>query len=102
MGIYSDELGYGATEVTRRLKPALLGGLILAGLAALPALGCECNPLTVCELIQRRTIFFGEVIDGGITSLREDPWRSDFGRVRLKVLESLRGCLRALAQWMCD
>ncbi len=94
MGICSDGLGCRATEVTRRLKPALLRSLILAGLAAGPALACDCTPMTVCELIQQPTIFIGEVIDGGITSLREDPWRSDFGRVRFKVLESLRGLPR--------
>ncbi len=66
----------------------------MAGLAAGPALACDCTPMTVCELIQQPTIFIGEVIDGGITSHREDPWRSDFGRVRFKVLESLRGLPR--------
>jgi len=47
--------------------------------------------LTVCELIQLPTIFIGEVIDGGVTSVREDPWHSNVNHVRFKVLESFRG-----------
>src|SRR5579862_2596392 len=66
---------------------------ILSTLAviALPVLACECHHLTVCELIQLPTIFIGEVIDGGVASVREDPYYSNADHVRFKVLESFRG-----------
>jgi hypothetical protein len=66
---------------------------IIAALAAiaLPVLACECAHLTVCELLQLPTIFIGEVIDGGVASVREDPWQSNVDHVRFKVLESFRG-----------
>src|SRR4026207_580483 len=46
---------------------------------------------TVCDLIAYDTLFIGEVIDGGVPSLRVDPWHADVKRVRFKVLESFRG-----------
>jgi hypothetical protein len=66
---------------------------IIGTLAAIafPLLACECRHLTVCELIQLPTIFVGEVIDGGVTSIRDDPWHSNVDHVRFKVLESFRG-----------
>ncbi len=42
-------------------------------------------------MLQLPTIFIGEVIDGGITSIREDPWSSSVNRVRFRVLENFRG-----------
>jgi len=42
-------------------------------------------------MLQLPTIFIGEVIDGGITSIREDPWNSRVNHVRFRVLENFRG-----------
>ena len=66
---------------------------IIATLAAIafPLLACECRHLTVCELIQLPTIFIGEVVDGGVASVRDDPWYSNVDHVRFKVIESFRG-----------
>jgi hypothetical protein len=66
---------------------------VLTALAAiaLPVLACECRHLSVCELIQMPTVFIGEVIDGGVASIRDDPWYSNVNHVRFRVLESLRG-----------
>jgi hypothetical protein len=66
---------------------------IIATLAAIafPLLACECRHLTVCELLQLPTIFVGEVIDGGVTSIRDDPWHLNVDHVRFKVIESFRG-----------
>jgi hypothetical protein len=59
--------------------------------AALPLLACDCRRLTVCDLIDLPTIFIGEVIDGGVTSIRDDPWHSIVEHVRFKVTENFRG-----------
>ena len=66
---------------------------VLTALAAiaLPVLACECRRLSVCELIQMPTVFIGEVIDGGVTSIRDDPWHSNVNHVRFRVLENFRG-----------
>jgi hypothetical protein len=64
--------------------------LLLMG-TAIRALACECSMPSVCELIHRPTIFIGEVVAGGISSIREDPWRSNVKHVRFRVLENLRG-----------
>jgi len=61
----------------------------LAG--ALPGLACSCSHVTICNLIENPTLFVGEVVSGGITSLRQDPWNTTVNHVRLKVLESFRG-----------
>jgi hypothetical protein len=37
------------------------------------------------------TVFIGEVIDGGVTSIRDDPWHSNVNHVRFRVLENFRG-----------
>jgi hypothetical protein len=58
---------------------------------ALPLLACECRRLSVCEMMQLPTLFVGEVIDGGVGSIREDPWFSNAKHVRFKVIENLRG-----------
>lgn len=68
--------------------------LLAAAYSALPLLACECRLLTICELIQQRTVFVGEVIDGGITSIREDPWYASVYHVRFKVIENYRGLPR--------
>jgi len=57
----------------------------------LPAIACECSHLTVCEIVKLPTIFIGEVIDGGISSIEEDPWYSSVNHVRFKVLKNFRG-----------
>lgn len=59
-------------------------------LAVAPAIAFS-NRFPVCTLIQRETLFIGEVIDGGVPSLRIDPWHADVRHVRFKVLESFRG-----------
>src|ERR1017187_6664398 len=59
--------------------------------SALPLLPCDCRRLTSCEVMQQPTAFVGEVVDGGITSIREDPWNSTVDHVRFKVLESFSG-----------
>jgi hypothetical protein len=66
---------------------------VLTALAAIavPVLACECRHLSVCELIQMPTVFIGEVIDGGVTSIRDDPWNSNVKHVRFRVLENFRG-----------
>ena len=58
---------------------------------AIPVLGCSCRSFDLCELLQRPTLFIGEVIDGGVPSLRDDPWYANVDRVRFKVLERFRG-----------
>lgn len=65
--------------------------LMILASVAFPALACECSHLTFCELIRQPTIFIGEVIDGGVASIREDPWHSSSTHVRFKVLENFRG-----------
>ena len=56
-----------------------------------PAFGCECAEWTECELVQRPTIFIGQVIAGGVGSIREDPWYSPSNHVRFRVIETFRG-----------
>jgi len=58
---------------------------------ALPAISCECARQTICDSLRSPTIFIGEVIDGGISSIQEDPWHSNVDHVRFKVLENFRG-----------
>lgn len=65
--------------------------LIAYSTVALPVLACSCRELTVCELMINPTLFIGEVVDGGITSLRQDPWNTDINYARFTVLESFRG-----------
>ncbi len=57
----------------------------------LPAFACECVHLSACELIRQPVLFIGEVIDGGVASIRDDPWYSNVDHVRFRVLENLRG-----------
>ncbi len=66
--------------------------ILLAFLAvAFPAIACECRQLKVCELVRLPTIFVGKVIDGGIASIRDDPWYSNVHHVRFQVVENFRG-----------
>lgn len=65
--------------------------LTVLAAVAFPVLACECRHLSVCELIQMPTVFIGEVIDGGVTSIRDDPWNSNVKHVRFRVLENFRG-----------
>jgi hypothetical protein len=69
----------------------LLTSFVLAGL---PVLACECRNFSVCELVQLPTVFIGEVVDGGVTSIRDDPWYSNVDHVRFKVLGNFRGLPR--------
>jgi len=64
--------------------------LIAFALATLPVLACDCMQLTVCEILQRPTLFIGQVVEGGLT-LREDPWFASARTVRFKVLTAFRG-----------
>src|SRR5690242_15669354 len=59
-----------------------------------PALACECVRLTACEIIRQPIVFIGEVIEGGIESLTDDPWYSSVDHVRFKVIENFRGLPR--------
>lgn len=65
--------------------------LILALVFSVPLVACECAQLTPCWMAERPVIFIGEVIDGGVTSLKEDPWYSDAEHVRFRVIEAFRG-----------
>ena len=65
----------------------LLSLVIFAGCAV----GCECTNTSVCEVLERATVFTGEVIEGGVDSLREDPWHAKHRVVRFRILESFRG-----------
>lgn len=53
---------------------------------------CDCTKLSVCYIVdQAPVIFIGEVIDGGVASLAEDPWYSDAKHARFRVIEAFRG-----------
>lgn len=67
--------------------------LFLVACAA--AFGCQCRSFSVCSVIQRETVFIGEVIEGGVDSLREDPWYAGRRVVRFRILENLRGLPKA-------
>lgn len=59
------------------------------------AFGCECTGFSVCSVIQRETVFVGEVIEGGVDSLREDPWHARSRVIRFRILENFRGLAKA-------
>lgn len=65
--------------------------LLILMTLSLPAISCECASFTICDLLRSPTIFIGEVVDGGLSSIREDPWHSNVDHVRFKVLENFRG-----------
>jgi len=61
-------------------------------LLAVPVFGCECEKLTECDVLHSLVIFVGEVISGGVTSLRDDPWYYRHPKpVRFKVVEIFKG-----------
>src|SRR5579872_4831210 len=65
--------------------------LLVLTAAILPAIACECVSQTICDVLRQPTLFIGEVIDGGITSIQEDPWHSIATLARFKVLANFRG-----------
>lgn len=66
--------------------------LLLAFVAAvLPAMACDCVQLSACAYVDSPTIFIGEVIDGGVTSIQDDPWYANVTHLRFKVLENFKG-----------
>jgi hypothetical protein len=58
---------------------------------AFPALACSCRQAPICNLIDRPVVFIGEVVTGGVASIRDDPWYSKGGVATFRVLESFRG-----------
>jgi hypothetical protein len=76
-------------ELTGIALKLMVVALVL--LLANPASACSCRTLTVCDLIQMPTLFIGEVIEGGVGSIRDDPWITDAGFVRFRVIEIFRG-----------
>jgi hypothetical protein len=65
--------------------------ILLAFLISIPAFACSCAQFSACDLIQSPVLFIGQVIDGGASSVRIDPWYNNVQSVRLKVLENFRG-----------
>jgi len=70
--------------------------LLIALFAAAEANACSCRMPDIFELLQAKTLFIGEVIDGGIVSVRDDPWYADVTSARLSVVKSFRGIPKAL------
>jgi hypothetical protein len=64
--------------------------LLLAAVAT-PVLGCSCAHFDACRLAELPILFVGEVVEGGITSIREDPWYAPVTHVRFRVIERFRG-----------
>jgi hypothetical protein len=72
--------------------------VVLALVFRTPSFGCSCMEVPVCYTVERApVIFIGEVVDGGITSLADDPWFSDVRYARFKVIEAFRGLPRGTA-----
>jgi hypothetical protein len=65
--------------------------LALAILFTSRLLACSCAPISACEMVDQPIIFIGKVIDGGVSSLTDDPWNSKATHARFKVLEGFRG-----------
>lgn len=42
-------------------------------------------------MLQQPIVFLGKVVAGGVASIRDDPWYTDPGFVRLEVIEAFRG-----------
>lgn len=82
----------------RPLSVVCISGLVLLMASYSPSAvpGCECSDYTVSELVRQPIIFIGEVVDGGITSTGEDPWRAAVDHVRFKVTEHYRGLPRTV------
>jgi|WetSurSiteA1Bulk_404760.scaffolds.fasta_scaffold126676_2 hypothetical protein len=68
----------------------IMAFLMIMVILPAPVLACSCGETTICDLIQAPTIFIGEVIDGEIAFLRQNPWDLSGHQVRLKVLEHFR------------
>ena len=59
---------------------------------ALPVVACSCLEVSACQLIGDASVLFvGEVIGGGVESIREDPWYSRATHFRFRVIERFRG-----------
>src|SRR5438105_1381730 len=66
--------------------------IALVLLIPLRLFACECRILPICERLEYSpVVFIGEVIEGGLASLADDPWRSDVKHAKFKVLEVFRG-----------
>lgn len=66
--------------------------LLMVLAAVVPSIACDRVPLPICNALELSpVIFIGEVIDGGITSIRQDPVSADPKHVRFSVLENFRG-----------
>lgn len=67
-------------------------GAFLAGLViSLPAFACSCSELSLQDILARPVLFIGEVVDGGVPSIRDDPWHSSATFVVFRVRERFRG-----------
>jgi hypothetical protein len=62
-------------------------------MAAGRLVACSCSKPTLCQLVERYPVIFtGEVIDGGLTSIRQDPWYADeVKHATFRVIEAFRG-----------
>ncbi len=65
--------------------------LLLIVLLSFPAFACECARISVCELVRFPVLFIGEVVNGGVSSIRDDPWHNNIQHVRFRVIENFRG-----------
>jgi len=65
--------------------------LFLAFLISFPALACSCREFSVCDLLQFPVLFIGQVVEGGVSSIRVDPWYNNAQYVRFKLIEGFRG-----------
>jgi hypothetical protein len=70
---------------------ALVWTMIFVIVSNINAMACSCSKTTICDLIHAPILFVGEVIDGGITSIRQDPWYFSSGLVRFRIVEYFRG-----------
>jgi hypothetical protein len=65
--------------------------LFLAFLISFPALACSCGEYSTCDLLQLPVLFIGQVVEGGVSSIRIDPWYNNVQHARFKVIENFRG-----------
>lgn len=85
---------WGKIAVVRKaasLRQTLVRLLTLALPLSAPSLACSCRSLTLDRILESPVVFIGQVTDGGVGSIRDDPWYSPATRVRLRVLERFRG-----------
>lgn len=57
--------------------------------------GCECAPLSMCEVVRQPVVFLGEVVSGGVLPT-EDPWHTRSTSVRFRVVERFRGIAKGV------